>query len=144
MACDIEKGMGRVPSVCVKGVLGGETPFFGSLDERMELIAEGYYLERLNEYYRMGEQRGYRPLVPAIEEMENALHSLHTQRSRLVIAVTHDINVASFLAGRGVVPKFSEETWPHYLDAAVIFEDADGNVDYGLFRWGEVSDEVKV
>ena len=136
-ACDIEKGLGRTPSVQVKGVLGGETPLFGSLEERMELIAEGRYLERLNEYYRMGEQRGYRPLAPAVDLMENALHCLHTQSSRLVVAVTHDINVASFLAGRGVVTEFSEKTWPHYLDAAVVFEDANGSVEYGVFRWND-------
>ena len=37
------------PKVRVHRLFGCDTPFFGSLDERMELIAEGRYLDRLNE-----------------------------------------------------------------------------------------------
>ena len=135
-ACAIDRCLGSVAPVEVKDVLGGATPFFGSLEERMRLIAEGRYMERLNDYYSTGEQLGYRPLALATDEIENALESLHTLSSSLVVAVTHDINVASFLAGRGVVTHFEEATWPHYLDAAVIAKDSDGNVEYGEFRWG--------
>ena len=60
----------EVPNVRVNKLLGCDTPFFGSLDERMKLIAEGRYLDRLNEYYRSGEQKGYRPLAQATDEME--------------------------------------------------------------------------
>ena len=84
----------------------------------MKLIAEGRYLDRLNEYYLSGEQKGYRPLAQATDEMERRLLDLNVEGKALLIAVTHDINVASFLAGRGVVPSFTDETWPHYLDAA--------------------------
>jgi broad specificity phosphatase PhoE len=134
-ACAINTRLGCSASVEVKGVLGGETPFFGSLDERMHLIAEGRYMERLNDYYRIGTQLGYRPLIPATDAIEDALESLHSLSSSLVIAVTHDINVASFLAGRGVMLRFDEVTWPHYLDAAVIVNDDNGGVEYGEFRW---------
>ena len=136
-ACAINKMIGSASPVDIKEVLGGGTPFFGSLDERMRLIAEGRYMERLNDYYRTGEQFGYRPLAPAADEMEDALESLHTLTSDLVVAVTHDINVASFLAGRGVVTNFDEDSWPYYLDAAVVANDDDGNVEYGRFRWKE-------
>lgn len=136
-ACAIDSRLGCAVSVDVKGVLGGETPFFGSLDERMQLIAEGRYMERLNDYYCVGEQLGYRPLAPAANTMDEALESLHTLSSSLVVAVTHDINVASFLAGRGVVTRFDEGTWPHYLDAAVVVKDDGGNVGYGEFRWND-------
>ena len=102
-------------------VLGGGSPFFGSLAERMALIAEGRYRERLNDYYRMGVQRGYRPLGPATDEMEARLLDLAGPAPGLTLAVTHDVNVASFLAGRGVTTSFSRKLWPHYLDAAVIF-----------------------
>ena len=135
-ACAIDTRLGCSASVEVKGVLGGETPFFGSLDERMQLIAEGRYMERLNDYYRIGTQLGYRPLAPATDAMEDALESLHSLSSSLAVAVTHDINVASFLAGRGVATHFDEDVWPHYLDAAVIAKDDNGNVEYGEFRWG--------
>ena len=117
------------------GYLGGKSPFFGSLDERMKLIAEGRYLDRLNEYYRVGTQLGYRPLASATDAFEDWLIETSRMSGRpLTIAVTHDINVASFLAGRGVVTSFTNETWPHYLDAAVIMLDGHGYAEYGFLK----------
>lgn len=144
-ACAMSKGLGAASGgstsrhdVRVDDVLGGDTPFFGPLDERMALIAEGRYMERLNEYYRTGTQKGYKPLGPATEAMEHALDRLHRGRSGLVVAVTHDINVASFLAGRGVVVEYDNATWPHYLDAAVLVEDCVGGVGYGVLRHSQI------
>ena len=117
------------------GYLGGKSPFFGSLDERMKLIAEGRYLDRLNEYYRVGAQLGYRSLASATDEFEDWLiETSKLSGQPLTIAVTHDINVASFLAGRGVVTSFTNETWPHYLDAAVIMLDGHGYAEYGFLK----------
>ena len=137
-ACGIIAGIRpdcvEVPKARVHRLLGCDTPFFGSLDERMKLIAEGRYLDRLNEYYLSGEQKGYRPLAQATDEMEQRLLDLNVEDKALLIAVTHDINVASFLAGRGVVSSFTDETWPHYLDAAVIMDDGYGTREYGWLR----------
>ena len=66
---------------------------------------------------------------------ERQLDALHDSNWPLVVAVTHDINVAAFLAGRGVVASFTEGTWPDYLDAAVVVERPDGNREYGFIRW---------
>ena len=115
-------------------ILGSESPFFGSTDERWVLIGEGKYHDRVNEYFRCGRMRGYRPLNQAVDELELALERLHGD-DRLVVAVTHDINVAAFLAGRGVTASFTEETWPDYLDAAVVVRRPDGHVEYGILRW---------
>jgi len=114
--------------------LGSDSPFFGKLDERMALISEGCYQDRLNDYFREGTQRGYKPLAEATDKMESALDRLGAGDKSLVIAVTHDINVAAFLAGRGVVTEFDEETWPHYLDAAVIICNDEGGREYGYLR----------
>ena len=54
-----------------------------------------------------------------------------------MVAVTHDINVAAFLAARGVVDSFSEETWPDYLDAAVIIKPGKDDAKYLYFRWNQ-------
>lgn len=113
--------------------LGGESPFFGSADERWALIGEGKYHDRMNDYFRCGQMRGYRPLKQAADEMELALDDLHGE-DNLAVAVTHDINVAAFLAGRGVVPSFTEETWPDYLDAAVAVKRPNGHSEYGFLR----------
>ena len=45
--------------------------------------------------------------------------------------------VHPFLAGRGVVPSFTDETWPDYHDSAVVVETPDGNREYGVIRWDE-------
>lgn len=122
--------------------LGSVSPYFGKLDERMALISEGKYRERLNDYFRTGTQRGYNPLAEATDKMETALDRLATGDKSLVIAVTHDINIAAFLAGRGVVTEFDEELWPRYLDAAVIIRNDEGEVEYGYFRYDNSFDDV--
>ncbi len=115
---------------------------FGVLGERMKLIAEGRYLERLNEYVRVGTQLGYRPLASATDEFEDWLIETSRMSGRpLTIAVTHDINVASFLAGRGVVSSFTNETWPHSLDAAVIMLDGHGYAEYGFLKHVDCGEE---
>ena len=115
--------------------LGSGSPFFGACEERMALSAEGHYHDRMNEYFRSGTMRGYRPLGAATGAMEARLHALHRSGGNLVVAVTHDINVAAFLAGRGVVASFTEGTWPDYQDAAVAVERLDGRREYGSMRW---------
>ncbi len=115
--------------------LGSDSPFFGMLEDRMALAAEGRYHERLNEYFNGGMLRGYRPLGRATGGMEARLHALHRMGENLVVAVTHDINVAAFLAGRGVVSSFTDATWPDYLDSAVVVETLDGSREYGFIRW---------
>ena len=117
--------------------LGSESPFFGSVEERMELAAEGNYHERLNDYFRTGTQQGFKPLKPAADLMERHLDGLHDKDWPLVVAVTHDINVAAFLAARGVVESFTDETWPDYLEAAAIIKKADGEAKYIYFRWNQ-------
>ena len=138
-ACEIAKGMTEAIAlakhpVTLSDELGSTSPFFGSLEERLQLIAEGNYRERLNDYYRGGEQRGYRSLGNATDEMEDALDRLSGEGVGLTVAVTHDINVASFLAGRGVETEFTEESWPNYLDAAVVIADVSGEREYGVLR----------
>ncbi len=126
----------EVAEILHEPVLGGASPFFGSLEERMALIAEGRYLDRLNDYYRLGEQRGYRPLCPATREMEERLFALANGSGGLSVAVTHDVNVACFLVGGDVCTSFTSETWPHYLDAAVVIREKGGSiVTRGCLRW---------
>lgn len=138
-ACEIARGMTEAIDlakhpVTLSDELGSTSPFFGSLEERLQLIAEGNYRERLNDYYRGGEQRGYRSLGAATDEMEDSLDRLSGEGGGLTVAVTHDINVASFLAGRGAVTEFTEVSWPYYLDAAVVIADASGEREYGVLR----------
>jgi len=117
--------------------LGSKSPFFGSVEKRMALAAEGNYHDRLNEYFHAGKQCGFKSLRRAAMRMERCLAGLHEKGWPLVVAVTHDINVAAILAARGVVDSFSDETWPDYLDAAVIIKRGNGHVKYLYFQWNQ-------
>ena len=115
--------------------LGSESPFFGSVEKRMALAAEGNYHDRLNDYFHAGKQCGFKSLKRAAKRMERLLDGLHEKDWPFVVAVTHDINVAAFLAARGVVDSFSGETWPDYLDAAAIIKHGSGGTKYVYFQW---------
>ena len=130
-----EKNAAIERKVRLSEFLGSDSPFFGSADERWALVAEGCGHDRMNDYFRCGQMRGYRPLHQAADEFELALDDMHADGDRLVVAVTHDINVAAFLVARGVIASFTEETWPGYLDAAVVVRRPDGCTEYGVLRW---------
>lgn len=115
--------------------LGSASPFFGRVEDRMALAVEGNYHDRLNDYFCFGKLRGFKSLKCAAKRMERRLDGLHEEGWPFVVAVTHDINVAAFLAARGVVDSFSDETWPDYLDAAVLIKRDRKNVKYLYFRW---------
>ncbi|MBQ7190970.1 MAG: histidine phosphatase family protein [Kiritimatiellae bacterium] len=117
--------------------LGSASPFFGSVEKRMALAAEGNYHDRLNDYFHTGKQCGFKSLKRAAKRMECRLDGLHEKEWPLAVAVTHDINVAAFLAARGVVDSFSDETWPNYLDAAVIIKRGKSETKYLYFRWNQ-------
>ena len=106
----------------------------------MTLIAEGRYQERLNDYFANGVQRGYNPLTESTDKMEATVRGFDAPVSELVLAVTHDVNIGCFLAGRKVITSFSEETWPYYLDAAVMVERPNGSMRYGVWRWDRAFD----
>ena len=138
MGFDVAKPENSIErKICLAEFLGSDSPFFGACKERMALIAEGRYHERLNEYFRCGKMRGYRPLGRATGSIEAHLHALHRSGGNLVVAVTHDINIAAFLAGCGVVSSFTEEAWPDYLDAAVVVAGPGRKREYGSMRWNK-------
>ena len=120
----------------IKKMLGDGSPYFGDTAERLALADEGDYHESLNEYFRTGVQRGFNPLKEATDKFEDFIWSQHTREEtrQLEIFVTHDINVAAFLAGRGVVTRFEDYNWPGFMDAAVAFIGPCGRARYGYMR----------
>ena len=99
--------------------LGGRTYYFGDVAQRMELANAGNYLESLNAYFRNGRQRGFNELHASTSLLAGRL--LYHYDTPLFIGITHDLNIACFLAGNGTVLSFTNESWPGFLDAAVLF-----------------------
>lgn len=120
--------------------LGSGSPYFAKTQDRLALAGEGNYRQALNDYFKTGRQRGFNPLAEATDRLESAIlgHKVYgLLKPDLEVFVTHDINVAAFLAGRGVVPQFSDATWPWFLDAAVIFVGPNGRCSYGFLPGNE-------
>ena len=64
----------------------------------------------------------------------NLLLDLQEQRGLTYLIITHDLNVACFLAGNGTVTSFTEKSWPGFLDAAVLFINPDYTTTCHLLR----------
>lgn len=123
-------------TVMVDETLGSGSPYFGDVRGRLELAAAGDYHEALNEYFRLGSQRGFNDLDASTREFENHILSSFSESrlQKLSIFVTHDLNIACYLAGTGTVPRFLEYNWPGFMDSAVIFRSLDGSTRYGYMR----------
>jgi len=122
--------------VITEPLLGDDSPYFGDVSERMKLADESDYRAAQNAYFQTGTQRGFKPLAEATDRLEAFIWAPRKRRegAQLAILVTHDINVASFLAGRKVVTRFEECDWPGFLDAAVCFIGRNGVASYGYMR----------
>ena len=105
-------------AVLADSYLGGRSYYFGDVAERMRLADEGNYIGSLNIYFKTGNQRGFMPLSPATSLLVGHLQWHYD--AQLLVGVTHDINVACFLAGNGAVDSFTVDSWPHFLDAAAL------------------------
>ena len=112
--------------------LGGRTYYFGDVAERMALANADNYLERLNTYFHDGRQKGFNELHVSTALL--AGHLLYHYDAPLFIGITHDLNIACFLAGNGAVASFTEESWPRFLDAAVLFIQPDYTTTCRLLR----------
>jgi hypothetical protein len=118
--------------ISLDSVLGSESPFFGAVSDRLKIADAGNPRNALNEYFRTGRLKGYNDLFEATDAFER--HLWEDGAVQFGIYVTHDVNVACFLAGRGVVSQFDDSTWPGYLDAAVAFLGKYGHARYGVMR----------
>ena len=116
--------------------LGSRAFYFGDVAARMELANAGNYLESLNSYFTCGRQKGFNDLHPSTSHL--AGHLLYHYDAPLFIGVTHDLNVACFLAGNGTVASFTEKSWPGFLDAAVLFIQPDFSTTCRLLRFSTI------
>lgn len=127
---------GNCRGVMIDDILGSGSPYFGDVRDRRLLASEGSYLEALNEYFRLGCQRGFNDLDDSTAVLDQAIQRTMTEgdSSKLTIFVTHDLNIACYLAGTGTVPQFEAYNWPGFMDAAVVFRDRNGTIRYGYMR----------
>ena len=103
-----------------RSFLGGGSPYLADVNMRMALAERGDYLAALNEYFAKGEQEGFNPLLPATAKFERQL--LTQGGPSLSVFVTHDLNLACYMAGRGIVARFTARTWPGFLASVHVLQ----------------------
>ena len=131
----IAEGMGReVDEIPSFAQLGNGTFYYGDSGELVKMFKERNFFEYCFEYLTNGRQYALNDLQPATDALEEWL--LSQASAPLTIATSHDFHIAAFLSARGAYSDFSQETWPHFLDAAALFVDKDGSRRYAFVRTG--------
>lgn len=103
--------------ICELSFLGGNSPFLADVNERMKLVSSGNYLSKLNEYFSLGRQKGFHPLYDGFRKFDDLV--VKNSSADVSVFVTHDLNLACYMAGSGICPSFNSSTWPHFLDFAI-------------------------
>ena len=135
-AAAIAEGMGlsgvEIPA---DGRLGNETFYYRDTSEVLAVFTppENFFPSCIA-YMDTGVQRGFNGLGESSDALENWLFERFSRR--LMIAATHDLYIAAFLAARGAYPDRSRDTWPRFLDGAAIIVRPGGERRYALVRAG--------
>lgn len=146
-AAEIAAGMGLggrdIPAY---GCLGNESFYYNNTSKVLEAFTppENFFPACFR-YMDEGSLDGFNPLAEATDAMEKWLFE-QTGNARVLIAATHDLYIAAFLAARNAYTERSRETWPRFLDAAAIYlEGGSGQplraARYALVRTG-LSDRI--
>ena len=132
-AC-IAEGMG-VPDaeIPVDEQLGNGSFYYADAGEVLEIFKPNNFFSACFDYFRTGEQRGFRNLYAATNAFETWIAT--TMKSRLFVIATHDLYVAAFLTARKV-GTFTRENWVRFLDGGAIIVRPDGSRRYALVRTG--------
>lgn len=131
----IAKGMGiENASITPDAIVGNDCAFVVDQYQMWELFRDGSFFKAMGTYLTMGEQRGFREIHAAADRFEHDM--LARFKGQLGIFVTHDLYIAAFLQAKGIKTDFNRETWPHFLDAAVLTEEGAEEWRLEFFRSG--------
>jgi len=143
-AMRIAEGMGLEDvEITTDGLLGNESFYYNDILEVFRVFTppENFFPASF-EYIKTGRLKGFNELNQASDALEKWLFERFA--SRLMVATTHDLYIAAFLASRGAYVERSRDTWPRFLDAAAIIVEQDGSRRYAMVRSGLSSGIVGV
>ncbi len=131
----IAEGMG-IPKAPIPTdpIVGNDCAFVVDQHQMWELFRDGSFFKAMGTYLTEGRQRGFREIHEAADLFERDM--LSRFKGKLGIFVTHDLYIAAFLQAKGIKTDFNRETWPHFLDAAVLTEENAGHWRLEFFRSG--------
>ena len=114
--------------------LGNGSFYFADQGEVYELFRGGGFFEGIFRYMADGEQRGFRNIYEASDDLE--AWALGRFKAKLGIFATHDLYNAAFLYAKGVKRDWTVGNWIRFLDSAAIIVAPDGTRRYALVRSG--------
>lgn len=130
----IAEGMGvEKPEIPVDDLLGNRTFYYADANEVLDVFRPENFFNACFEYFRTGEQRGFRNLYAASDDLEKWL--VARLERKLSLVVTHDCYIAAYLAAKGGI-EFTRDNWPRFLDGGALFLHPDGSKSYALVRTG--------
>ena len=131
----IARGMGiDVPVIPTDAAIGNSSAYIADELKVWELFRDGRFFEKMIDYFERGEQYGFNTLKEATDAFEEYCLSLFT--GKLGIFSSHDVYIAAFAKGRGILPAVVRENWPRFLDSIAIIVDPDGTRRYRFVRAG--------
>ena len=131
----IARGMGiDVPVIPTDAAIGNSSAYIEDELKVWELFRDGRFFEKMIDYFERGEQYGFNTLKEATDAFEEYCLSLFT--GKLGIFSSHDVYIAAFAKGRGILPAVVRENWPRFLDSIAIIVDPDGTRRYRFVRAG--------
>ena len=131
----IAEGMGVVGAeIPTEERLGNGSFYYDDPAVVLDVFRPENFFNACFEYYAKGEQRGFRNLYAATDELEAWLFERFSRR--LFVVTTHDCYIAAFLAARKAVDAFTRENWVRFLDGGAILVGPDGSREYALVRTG--------
>ena len=132
----IAEGMGteREGGIPMDDRLGNASFYYDDPAEVLAIFQPGNFFKACFEYFEKGEQRGFKNLHSATDELERWM--VERFEKRLFVVTTHDCYIAAFLAARKAVERFTIDNWVRFLDGGAILFYPDGTRRYALVRAG--------
>ena len=125
----------------VEDLLGNSSFYYADARDVLEVFKPANFFPACEEYFRKGEQRGFRNLYSSTDAFEKWIDE--NWKSQFFIISTHDLYIAAFLCARKIVT-LTRENWIHFLDGAAIIVRPDGTRRYAVIRTGLSSGIVGV
>ena len=134
-ASAVAEGMeAQVIEIPTDELLGNGSFYYTDPEKVLEVMNDREFFSACTEYYTKGILPGFAPLGEAADACERWL--LERLDRQLLVATTHDVYIAAFLAARGAVESFSCDNWPRFLDGAAIIVEPGGARRYEFVRTG--------
>lgn len=131
----IARGMGIAePEIPTDAAIGNESAYIADELKVWELFRDGSFFSKMFDYFARGTQTGFNDLVPATEAFEAYCLSRFT--GRLGIFTSHDVYLAAFAKGSGLIAELTKANWPRFLDAIAFVLRPDGTRDRVFVRAG--------